>query len=456
MRHPSAKSNDIIVIGAGGCGLMASLVAARSGARVLLLEKTAEPGGGTAFSTKGIRAAGTRFQRALGIEDSAEQYAQDILRRNGNQSDEALTRRLTQTCGPVTELLADVAGIRFAVGEFPFGHSARRSHSWNVAKTITDFLFEAVQREPGIEVHFSTAVGSIDRDESGVVSGVVTEKGALPAAKVIIASGGFGASPELLAEYIPDAVGIPFPGHFGSTGDGIRMGMALGAAVEHMGAFQPYPAYVGPEKRSVPPEVALSGGIMVDVDGRRFVDETRYPGGLSAGMLALPDKRAFEILDERVYQLQRHELAGFRKEGLLKQGQSPGELAAQLTIDSDGLEQTIRACNQLAGGGADSFGRRLPAPMGGAFYGIEVKVALYHTQGGLKVNVDGQVLRADDTVIAGLYAGGGAAIGVSGSGMEGYLPGNGQLASLGLGMIAGEHAAASLSSLAGPPLAPSA
>jgi fumarate reductase flavoprotein subunit len=77
------------------------------------------------------------------------------------------------------------------------------------------------------------------------------------------------------------------------------------------------------------------------------------------------------------------------------------------------------------------------------FYGVKVWVALYHTQGGLKVNTHAQVLRADGTVIPNLYAGGGVATGVSGSGPEGYLPGNGLLAALGLGRIAGEHAAES-------------
>jgi fumarate reductase flavoprotein subunit len=179
---------------------------------------------------------------------------------------------------------------------------------------------------------------------------------------------------------------------------------------------------------------------MVNVRGRRFVDETRDPGGLSAGILALPEKRAFEIFDERVFELHRSALVGFLEAGVLKQGDGPAELAGHLAIDANGLERTVRECNELAGSRADGFGRALPAPLEGSLYGIEVKVALYHTQGGLKVNVNAQVLRADDSMITGLYAGGGAAVGVSGSGMEGYLPGNGYLASLGLGLIAGEHA----------------
>ena len=119
MALSDADANSWIIVGAGGCGMMAALVAAGKGISVLLLEETDKPGGSTAFSSRGIRAAGSRFQRALDIEDSPEQYAQDILGRNSNESDLALTQRL-----------AAVGRIDFNVGEFPFGHSARRAHSW--------------------------------------------------------------------------------------------------------------------------------------------------------------------------------------------------------------------------------------------------------------------------------------------------------------------------------------
>ena len=164
--------------------------------------------------------------------------------------------------------------------------------------------------------------------------GVKTDDGILTARKIILASGGFGASAELLSKYIPKAVGIPFPGHHGSTGDGIKMGLEIGAAVENMGAFQPYPAYIGPGKRAVPPEVALSGGIMVDAAGKRFVDETRYPGGLGIKMLDLPGKQAYEIFDERIFQLHRdapglRSLAGLFDAGLLLTGRNGGGACRQ-------------------------------------------------------------------------------------------------------------------------------
>jgi len=444
VQNPGSVVSDIIVIGAGGCGLMAALVAAKKGAQVLLLEKTDRPGGGTALSVKEIRAAGTRFQREADIEDGPDLYLQDILRRNNNESDVALTRCLTEISASVAEFLADVVGIEWRVGRFLFGHNAYRSHTWEADKTITDFLFEAVERQGNIEVRFSTPVRSLEQEADGAVTGVVTEDQVITGRRVILATGGFGASRELLSRYIPKAVDLPFPGHYGSTGDGIEMGLAAGAVTENMGAFQPYPAFIGPGKRSVSPEVAVSGGIMVDLAGKRFVDETKYPGGLSTKMLDLPGKQAYEIFDERIYQLHRSILEDFLSSGLLEKAQTPEELASRLRIDADGLSHTIQEYNSAAVVGRDTFGRILRESFSAPFYGIKVKVALYHTQGGLKVTRDGQVLRADGSIIPNLYAGGGAATGVSGTGLEGYLPGNGQLASLGLGMIAGEHAVESL------------
>jgi fumarate reductase flavoprotein subunit len=432
---------DVLVIGAGGCGMVAALVAAQHGARVALLEKTDKPGGGTAFSSKGLRAAGTRFQQAQAVADSGEQYARDIRERNSGQSDPELTLRLARSTSEVVHWLADTAGIEFEVPEFMFGHSARRSHSWKADRKITDFLFEALQRDKHIETFFSVTASSFVVDAGGAVTGVSTDKGVFNARKTILATGGFGASAELVAKYIPKAAGIPFPGHHGSTGDGLHMALDLGAEPAHMDAFQPYPAYLGPGKRSVTPEVIMSGGIMVGPDGRRFGNETRYPGGLSAGILDLPDKQGYEVFDQRIYDLQRHQLGDVERDFV--KGDTAAELAGKLGIEAGGLEQSVQSYNQAVGT-SDTFGRSVSSKLAPPFYGVKVTVALYHTQGGIRVNPEGEVLRKDGSVIPNLYAGGGVAAGVSGDGMEGYLPGNGQLASLGLGFIAGKNAALSL------------
>ena len=106
--------------------------------------------------------------------------------------------------------------------------------------------------------------------------------------------------------------------------------------------------------------------------------------------------------------------------------ETPEDLAVNLGIDAAGLNQTIHDYSEgAAGGGKDAFGRALSEPLRAPFYGIKVTVALYHTQGGLKVTADGQVLRGAGSIIPNCYAEGGVAVGVSGKGLEGYLPGNG-------------------------------
>ena len=428
---------------------MAGLVAACHGAEVVVLEKTTEAGGGTALSHKGLRGAGTRYQQALGIEDDPAGYAEEIIRRNRGESDEGVVRRLAEVSGRMIDFLGDEAGIEFYLDDFSFGQSARRSHTWTSSHTIADYLFAALSRRRGAEIRFLTTAMSLVSNSDGGVTGVIANDQPLVAGKVILASGGFGASREMLAGHIPKAVGIPFPGHSGSTGDGIAMGVTVGGVLENMGSFQPYPAHIGPGKRGLPPGVIMSGGIMVDATGRRFVDESTYPGGVAAAMLDLPGCRAFEVFDETVFREHQEgpaerALGAMVDGGDLKRAGSLAHLADALGVESVGLATSVAAYNAHAGS-TDEFGRRVARELVAPFYGAEVTVALYHTQGGLRINRDAQVLRADGSVIENIYAGGGVTAGLSGGGVDGYLPGNGLLASLGLGLLAAEHAVASLS-----------
>jgi fumarate reductase flavoprotein subunit len=442
---PGRSSTDtVIVVGAGGCGLVAALAGAQRGAQVLLLEKTDSPGGTTALSHGGVIASGTRFQRQAGIEDDPGQLVQEILRRNGGQSDIGVTERLAQRSAGVVEWLADLTGVEFEVSLRQVGHSAPRSHTWGSGPVLIQHLMAAVERQENLRLRCSTAAVSLDLDDGGAVTGVVTEGGVIAGAKVILAAGGFGASHDLLSQYIPKAADMPYEGHHGSTGDGLRMGMAAGGAAEDLGAFQPYPAYFTPLRLPVPQDVLHLGGIQVDEHGRRFVDETKFPGLLGAKRLELPSEEAYEIFDERVYESARGALAKVIDAGILEKGKTVKELAQGLGVDPLGLDQTIREYNAAAAQGRDEFGRTVSASLGLPLYGVKVWVALYHTQGGLKVNTNAQVLRPDGSVVPNLYAGGGAATAVSGPGPAGYLPGNGLFTALGLGKLAGEHAADSL------------
>jgi fumarate reductase flavoprotein subunit len=442
-RSPShANPEEIIVVGAGGCGLTAALAAAQQGARVLLLEKTDSPGGNTGGTTAVI-AAGTRFQREKGIEDSPAQLAEEILRRNGGQGNRALTERLTRDSAAVLEWLADTTGVEFTVSSMASGHGVSRSHSCGGGWALIRCLAPAVERHPNIRVLWSTPVKSLKLDAKGAVTGVETERGPITARKVVLAAGGFGASRELVAKHIPKAVDIPYNGHAGVTGDGLRMGMAAGGAAANLDGFLAFPAYFAPLRFPVPQPLIHLGAIMVNQQGRRFSDESKYPGGAGAKILDLPGKHAYEVFDERIYQTAREDLVRVVQAKILDKAETAAELARRLGIDPAGLEQSVQEYNRAAGG-KDAFGRTVVAPLSPPLYGVKIWVALYSTVGGLKVNINAQALRQDGSVIPNLYAGGDTSEGVSGPGPGGYFPGNGTMTALGLGRIAGEHAAASL------------
>lgn len=434
------ESYEVIVVGAGGCGLAAALAAAQKGAQVAVLEKTDSPGGNTGLTTAVI-AAGSRFQREADIEDAPAELARAIARRNGGQGNLELTEYLADRSAGVVEWLADTAGVEFEVRKTASGF---RSHSCGGGWALIRSLMAAVARQENIRILWSIPAVSLRLDANGAVTGVETEGGVIAAQKVILATGGFGASRELLSRYIPKAVDLPYHGHRGVTGDGLRMGMAAGGATANLDGFLAFPSYFAPLRFPVPQPLVHLGAIMVDWGGKRFADESKFPGGPGAKILELPGKHAYEIFDERIYQAARDDLSRVIQARILDTGKTANQLALKLGIDPAGLERTIQEYNHAAARGEDEFGRTVHSPLGSPLYGVKIWVALYSTVGGLRVNTTGQVLRRDGSVVANLYAGGDATEGVTGPGPGSYFPGNGQLAAFGLGKLAGEHAAASL------------
>ncbi len=442
---PDDGHTDVIVVGAGGCGLVAALAAARQGLRVLVLEKAEEPGGTTALSGGSIVAAGSRFQRAAGVEDVPSALLEEVLQRSDYLQPRTPAEEISNGSAEVVEWLADITGLEFDVPVPLTTHSVRRLHTWGTGRELVDHLMAAAEVQENIRILCSTPVRSLTLDASGAVTGVETDAGRIAGRKVILATGGFAASRDLLSRYIPKAVGLAYTGHHGSTGDGLAMGLDAGAAQDNIGAFQPYPCYYAALRHPLPGNMVFLGAIHVDRKGRRLADETLFPGVLGARMLDLPSKQAYQIFDQRIYDGGGDRLQVAVDAGVVERRETAAELASRLDIDSQGLEKTIEEYNATAAsGGVDRFRRTLSEPLRSPLYGVRVDVAIYHTQGGLKVDGNAHVLRPDGSPLANLYAGGGAAAGISGPKTEGYLPGNGLLQSLGLGKIAGDHAAASL------------
>ncbi|NTU78845.1 MAG: FAD-dependent oxidoreductase [Chloroflexales bacterium] len=444
-------ATDVVVVGGGGCGLTAALAAAEGGAEVLLLEKQGRPWSNTARSGGMIPAAGTRFQRDAGIVDRPEDFAADILRKNGHSSDPELTLRLARASAELVEWLVDTVGARLAlINDFKYpGHGQFRMHAppgRTGAELVAD-LRRAAEAHPEIILVADAPVVALVADAAGAVTGVVARQGGaverVRAGATILACNGFAGNPALVARYCPAMAGALYFGGEGNTGEGIVWGLALGADVAYMDAFQAHASVAVPHNILITYAVISEGGFQVDSAGQRFGNEMSGYSEHALALLAQPGGVAWNVYDERIHRLGL-EFSDYREAveaGAVRRGATLAALAEAIGVDAEGLALTLDEYHAAAGQPADRFGRRVTARLAPPFYGVKVTGALFHTQGGLRADGDGRVLRADGAPVPNLYAGGGVAAGISGHGAGGYLSGNGLLTALGLGMLAGRHAA---------------
>lgn len=445
---------DVLVIGGGGCGLVAALAAAEKGAQVFLVEKDKNPGGNTSLSQAMVPAAGTRLQNDAGVDDSPELMAEDILKYNGYQSDPDLTLHVARESAKLVHWLMDNAGITFElVTEFLYpGHTRYRIHANHSRKGshLVNDLLQAANRYENIDIAYNAPVKRLvaTRADAAVVGAEVEIEGIgknlARAKKVILGLNGFGANREMLKKYIPEMSDAYYFGHEGNTGEGILWGEALGAQLEYMGAYQAHGSVAHPHGTLLTWAVISLGGYQVNLQGMRFVNEYHGYSEHALDVLAQEEGVAIDIFDQHIYDTIRdyEDFQQCVKMGAVKKFGCIEELAVSFRLPPGEMTRTYEEFQTAARGETPDplrraeFGKPLEPPL----YGAKVTGALFHTQGGLKVNKSAQVIRTDGTPVPNLYAGGGTAAGFSGkSGPYGYLSANGLLAALVLGKIAGEE-----------------
>jgi fumarate reductase flavoprotein subunit len=447
---------DVLVIGAGACGLCAAIAAHDQGLSTAIVEKMDRPGGNSALSTGSVPAAASRFQREAGVEDDPETYFRDLIAIAGEADNPDLVRLMTQVSAETVEWLIDEVGARLKLvtAYKHIGHSVPRLHApvSRRGSDLVDDLVAAVEKRD-----IPIAVGNSVRElivEDGAVKGAVVDAGdgnpsAIRAAKTILAVNGFGANRDLVARFCPEIAGARYFGAHGSAGEAVVWGEKLGAALDNMAAYQGYAAVSDPHGGLLSWTTIEKGGILVGADARRFGDESTGYSGYARVVLAQGD-HAYAIFDQRIFDIaaQEEEFCELSDYGAFKKAEDPGELAAACGLDADALREEIERYNASAAGkGVDAFGRREfgIAPLRPPYYAARVVPGMFHTQGGLRIDREARVLRGSGEPVPNLYAGGGAAAGISGrSGALGYASGNGLLTAVALGRIAALSAARAL------------
>lgn len=448
MTEEHSASVDVLVIGAGGCGLTAALAAHDAGVDVAILEKAHALGGNTALSSGSIPAAPTRLQMSAGVAESAATFACDLRAAGGSHDADALVDTLAETSGALIDFLVE-NGVRLdLITTYKHvGHTTCRLHAPPSRRGIDllDDLAAAV-RDRDIPLALGQPATGLLSD-GGRVVGARAGDDTIAADAVVLACNGFGAAPQLLADHCPPAAGAAYGGSPDSTGDAIDWGRDIGAATGNMAAYQAHAALSVKTGALMTWTLIERGGFIVDRHGRRFGDETLGYSGFAD--LEFAAAGPFYIIydasvrdDVAAGQPQFAEACAF---GVAETAPDSSALAGRTGLPDDNLAATLAETRAAARGDrADRFGRTDwgDGPLGEPLCATQIEPALFHTQGGLKIDTSARVLDTDDRPIAGLYAGGGAAMGISGrSGGSGYMSGNGLLSALGLGLIAGRAAA---------------
>lgn len=452
---------DVVVIGFGIAGGCAAVSAAAAGAKVLVLEKAAAVGGTTSMAGGHFYlGGGTAVQLATGHPDTAdEMYKYLVAAALEPELDkirlycegsvehfdwlESLGFQFERSFFPGKVVVPPgTEGLSYTGNEksWPFCEQATpapRGHSVPVpgelggAAMVIELLLKRAEAL-GVEFRYETGATNLIVDGQGETAGVAWksfgETGAVAAKAVVIAAGGFAMNPEMVAELTP-ALGQPrrtkhhglvapyILGNPNDDGLGIRLGMSCGGATKHMNElFITAAAY--------PPQVLLTG-VIVNKEGKRFVNEDSYHSRTSAFVLEQPDQTAYLIVDEAHTEMPQMPLIRF-----LDGYATIAEIETALSIPAGNLSETLARYNDFAARGEDPDFHKQPdclAPQSEgpwAVFDLSLGRALYSgfTLGGLAVSADGEVLRGDETTVPGLYAVGAVASNIA-QDSKGYASG---------------------------------
>ena len=455
---PKTSNYDVVVIGAGGAGFSAAITARNAGANVVLLEKMPAVGGNSLISGAEMNVAKNWVQPKLGInDDSPELHAQDTFKGGDGKGDMKVINVMTHEALDAAKWCRDYLGVRFEDDNlFFFGGHSRKRALIPVGHTGTEFIakFQAKADELGIPVITNMKAEELIKDKDGRVVGV---KATMDGSEytfnakggVVLATGGFGANPEMVKKYNPKiderfkTTDAP-----GSTGEALYMAERAGAQLVNMGYIQTYPI-CDPISGAIEliADARFDGAIMLNQEGKRFVEELQRRDVLSEAILNQTGRYCWVLWNDKIGSISNtvkahaNEYEAFTKQGVMTTCDDLKCIADFTKIPFDQLQKTVKRVSDMAGKGNDKdFNHRsgLVDMQQGKYYVIKAVPSTHHTMGGVRINEKAEALTAEGKVIPGLWAAG-EVTGVTHG--TNRLGGNAYTDIIVFGRIAGEAAA---------------
>ncbi len=486
---------DIVIVGAGGAGMTAAIVAADAGKNVIVVESQSMVGGNSVRSTGGMNAAKTaaqdenEFGESAGVEkqlaaaaadyadnetitalaqtvqeqwdayqaepegyfDSVELFELDTLIGGKGINDPELVATLCANSADSIDWLDSIGAPMPSVSSFG-GASVKRIHrpldDEGKVVSVGAYIVPILQKnleDRGIELLLNTTATKI-LAEDGKAVGIEAEGDqgqtvTIHAGAVILATGGFGANLEMVSELKPELEGFMTTNAPGALGQGLDMAKELGAATVDLDQIQIHPTVQADTAALITEGLRGDGAVLINEEGLRFIDEVGTRDVVSAAEIAQTGSYSWLVVDQAMVDASSV-IAGYISKGYTVSGETYEELGEAMGVDAEAFAKTMETWNGYVEAGEDpDFGRTSFAnPLDTApYYGIKVTAGIHHTMGGLKINADTQVLSEEGEAIEGLYAAGEVAGGVHGGNR---LGGNAVADFVVFGRIAGENAAA--------------
>ena len=485
---------DVVIVGAGGAGMTAALTAAEQGKTVVIIESQPIVGGNSVRATGGMNAADTpaqdenTFGETAGVEktlasaaayadnaaiaalaatvkaqwdayqanpvgyfDSVELMELDTMIGGKGVNDAELVHVMAANTASGIEWLTGANVHLTSVGSFG-GASVKRIHrpvnaegkTVSVGSYMIPLMETACKENANITFLMETTANTIlvkDGAACGIVAaGKAGNTVTVNAKAVILATGGFGANLEMVAELKPELKGFMTTNAAGLMGQGIAMAQAIGAATVDMEQIQIHPTVQADTAALITEGLRGDGAILVNAEGKRFIDEVGTRDVVSAAEIAQTGSYSWLIVDQAMLD-KSSVIAGYVKKGFVFSGETYEALGAAIGVDGAALTETMNTWNGYVEAKNDpDFGRTSFAnPLNTApYYAIKVTAGIHHTMGGLKINAQTQVLNTEGNVIPGLYAAGEVTGGIHGANR---LGGNAVADFVVFGRIAGAEAA---------------